>query len=101
MIVSSAGIAASLSATLDLMAKTKPNNERVMTGIKATSATMPNASVYTLPPMASLAPMAKESINVAASGPEATAPVSNAIEVIRWGIKNDRIWAMVYPGIIK
>ena len=60
----------------------------VMSGIMATSATRPNASVITLPPSASHAPMANGSMNVAVSGPEATPPESNAMAVNVRGTTN-------------
>ena len=47
----------------------------------ATMATMPKASVSTLPPSASQAPMAKGSRKVAVMGPEATPPESKAMAV--------------------
>ena len=53
----------------------------VMSGVMATMATMPKASVRILPPTASHAPMAKGSRNVAVMGPEATPPESKAMAV--------------------
>ena len=50
-------------------------------GVMATMATMPKASVSTLPPSASQAPMAKGSRKVAVMGPEATPPESKAMAV--------------------
>ena len=51
----------------------------------ATIATMPKASVSTLPPAASHAPMAKDSKKVAVMGPLATPPESKAMEVKIFG----------------
>ena len=50
-------------------------------GVMATRATTPKASSITLPPMASQAPMAKGSRNVAVMGPLATPPESKAMPV--------------------
>ena len=58
-----------------------------MSGIIATSATRPKASVITLPPSASQAPVANGSMKVAVSGPEATPPESNAMAVNVRGTK--------------
>ena len=60
----------------------------VMSGIIATIATRPNASVMTFPPSAALAPIANGSMNVAVSGPEATPPESKAMAVNVGGTKN-------------
>ena len=73
----------------------------VMSGIIATSATIPNASVITLPPAAVHAPIASGSMNVAVSGPDATPPESNAMAVNVGGTKNVRASAMRYPGTTK
>ena len=59
----------------------------VISGIIATRATRPKASVMTFPPTASHAPMAKGSMKVAVSGPEATPPESNAMAVKVRGTK--------------
>ena len=59
----------------------------VMSGIIATSATRPNASVITLPPSASHAPVANGSMYVAVKGPDATPPESNAMAVNVRGTK--------------
>ena len=50
-------------------------------GVIAIIATMPKASVITLPPIAWHAPMANGRIKVVAIGPEATPPESKAIPV--------------------
>ena len=47
----------------------------------ATKATMPKASVSTLPPRARLTPIINCSIKVAVIGPEATPPESKAMAV--------------------
>ena len=60
----------------------------VISGIIATIATSPKASVITLPPIAVLIPMAKGSIKVAVSGPDATPPASKAMAVNVGGTKN-------------
>ena len=64
-------------------------------GIMATSATRPKASVITLPPSAVVAPMAKGSMKVAVSGPEATPPESKAMAVKMLGTKKLRPSAMI------
>ena len=61
----------------------------VTSGVIATMATTPKASVTTLPPSASQAPMAKGSRNVAVIGPEATPPESKAMEVKIFGTTKD------------
>ena len=53
----------------------------VTSGVMATIATTPKASVTRLPPTASQAPRAKGSRNVAVMGPEATPPESKATDV--------------------
>ena len=63
----------------------------VKSGVIATIATTPNASVITLPPKASQAPMAKGSKNVAVMGPDATPPESKAMAVNMLGTRKDRI----------
>ena len=50
-------------------------------GIIATMATMPKASVSTLPPRAILTPIMNCSMKVAVMGPEATPPESKAMAV--------------------
>ena len=59
----------------------------VHSGVMATRATMPKASVSTLPPTASQAPMARGSRKVVVMGPEATPPESKATPVNIWGTK--------------
>ena len=58
-------------------------------------ATRPKASVMTFPPTATLAPIAKGSMKVAVSGPEATPPESNAMAVKVGGTKNAMTSAMI------
>ena len=59
----------------------------------ATMATTPNASVTTLPPSISQAPMAKGSRKVAVMGPEATPPESKAMAVKIFGTIKDSVMA--------
>ena len=66
----------------------------VMSGVMATIATTPKASVTMLPPTALHAPIAKGSRNVAVIGPEATPPESNAMAVKIFGTKNESTSAM-------
>ena len=70
----------------------------MISGIIATSATVPNASVNMFPPTALHTPIAKGSINVADIGPDATPPESKAIAVKIEGTKNDITRAIKYPG---
>ena len=65
----------------------------VSSGVMATMATTPKASVTTLPPRASQAPMAKGSRKVAVMGPEATPPESKAMAVKIFGTKKDMTMA--------
>ena len=53
----------------------------LISGVIATIATTPNASVTMLPPSATHAPCASGNRNAAVMGPEATPPESNAIAV--------------------
>ena len=62
----------------------------VISGIIATSATSPNASVITFPPSAVHAPIASGSMKVAVRGPDATPPESNAMAVKVRGTKKLR-----------
>ena len=62
----------------------------VMSGVIATIATSPKASVMTFPPTASAAPIAIGSINVAVIGPLATPPESKAIPTNAVGTILDR-----------
>ena len=64
----------------------------------ATMATTPKASVTTLPPRVSQAPIAKGSRNVAVMGPEATPPESKAMAVKIFGTTKDKPMAHRYPG---
>lgn len=59
----------------------------VISGVMATMATIPKASVIKLPPRALHAPMAKGSRKVAVMGPDATPPESNAMAVKILGTK--------------
>ena len=61
-----------------------------MSGVIATMATTPNASVRMEPPAPSHAPMAKGRRNVAVMGPLATPPESKAIPVKMGGTKKVR-----------
>ena len=61
----------------------------VISGVIATIATMPKASVAMSPPTAEHTPMARGSRNVAVMGPLATPPESNAIAVNMGGTKKD------------
>ncbi len=65
----------------------------VISGVMATMAIMPNASVMIFPPRVWQAPMASGSKKVAVMGPEATPPESNAIAVNIFGTKNVSISA--------
>ena len=65
-----------------------------MSGVIATIATTPKASVIMSPPTARQAPMAKGRRKVVVMGPEATPPESNAMAVKIFGTKNDRLSAM-------
>ncbi len=60
----------------------------------ATIAMIPNASVSTLPPTASVAPVAKGSKKVAVIVPEATPPESKAMAKNIFGTKNIRAKAI-------
>ena len=71
----------------------------VISGVMATIATIPNASVIIFPPTASHAPIANGSKNVAVIGPDATPPESKAIAVYILGTKNDNPSEIKYPGI--
>ena len=66
----------------------------VSSGVMATMATMPNASVRTFPPSASHAPIEKGSRKVVVIGPEATPPESNAMPVNIFGTKNVSVSAI-------
>ena len=70
-----------------LRSATRPITCTVISGVMATSATTPKASISTLPPTAVHAPIAKGSRNVAVMGPEATPPESNAMEVKIAGVR--------------
>ena len=63
-----------------------------MSGVIATMATMPNASVSTdsAPLTVTQAPTASGRMNVEVSGPEATPPEAKAIAVYIPGTKNER-----------
>ena len=61
-----------------------------MSGVMATMATTPKASVTILPPTAEHAPIAKGSRKVVVMGPEATPPESNAMAVKSFGTKNEQ-----------
>src|SRR5699024_7374807 len=78
---------------------TRPRIWIVISGVMATIATTPNASVTISPPMLTQAPMANGSRNVAVIGPEATPPESNAIAVKIFGTKKERIRAAAYTDI--
>ena len=65
----------------------------VISGVMATMATTPNASVRMLPPAASQAPMASGSRKVAVMGPDATPPESKAMAVKMGGTKKLKISA--------
>ena len=67
----------------------------------ATIATTPKASetILSIPPIASQAPIAKGSRNVAVIGPDATPPESKAIAVNSFGAANVKSNATEYPGI--
>ena len=65
----------------------------MISGVIATIATTPNASVTIFPPTLTQAPMANGRRKVAVIGPEATPPESNAIAVNIFGTKNERIRA--------
>ena len=56
-----------------------------MSGVMATMATTPKASVTILPPTATQAPCASGSRKVAVMGPDATPPASNAMAVNSFG----------------
>ena len=58
-----------------------------ISGVMATMATTPKASVTTFPPTARHAPVASGSRKVAVIGPEATPPESNAMAVKMSGTK--------------
>ena len=70
-----------------------------ISGVKATKATIPKASVIKLPPRASHTPMLSGSKNVEVIGPLATPPESKAIPIKISGTSLDKIKAMIYPGI--
>ena len=70
----------------------------MISGVIATIATTPNASVTTFPPTASHAPCANGSKKVAVIGPDATPPESNAIAVNIFGTDIVRTNASAYPG---
>ena len=53
----------------------------VISGVIATIATIPKASDKIFPPSATQVPIANGKINVDVSGPDATPPESNAIDV--------------------
>ena len=53
----------------------------VINGVIATIATIPKASDKIFPPSATQVPIANGKINVDVSGPDATPPESNAIDV--------------------
>ena len=64
---------------------TRPISCTVMSGVMATMATTPKASVTILPPTATQAPCASGSRKVAVMGPDATPPASNAMAVNSFG----------------
>ena len=68
-------------------------------GAKATRATIPKASVTTLPPRAVQAPMANGSRNVDVMGPLATPPESKAMPTKIGGTNRVSNSARAYPGI--
>ena len=70
----------------------------VISGVMATIATTPKASVVTSPPNALHAPMASGNRNVAVIGPLATPPESKAMAVKIGGVKNVSTAAIRYPG---
>ena len=67
----------------------------VISGVIATIATMPNASMAMLPPTAEHTPIASGSRNVAVMGPLATPPESKAIAVNIGGTKKESIIAII------
>ena len=73
---------------------TRPRIWIVISGVMATMATTPKASVTIFPPTAMQVPWAKGSRKVAVIGPEATPPESKAIAVKIFGTKKERPMAM-------
>ena len=65
----------------------------VISGVIATIATTPKASVIMFPPATLQAPIANGSRKVAVIGPEATPPESKAIAVKSFGTKKLKISA--------
>ena len=61
----------------------------VISGVMATMATMPKASVTILPPTAPQAPCARGSRKAAVMGPDATPPESKAMAVYILGTKKE------------
>ena len=72
-----------------------------MSGVMATIATMPKASVRMFPPRAVVTPMLSASRKVAVMGPDATPPESNAIEEKTSSVKKVRSRATNYPPVRK
>src|SRR5574344_940751 len=69
-----------------------------ISGVIATSAITPNASVIGLPPVAALAPSVNERMNVLVIGPLATPPESYAIPTNNFGHHIVSSNATAYPG---
>ena len=90
-----------LSAMRRLTTALNPSSCIVMSGVIATIATIPNASVITAstPLTHAHTPVAKGRMKLDVSGPDATPPESNANAVYIPGTKNYSPSDSRYPGI--